>query len=164
MKTTTPYSRAAEALRKRLELVLSDKALKLYDNGIKTPVLSIGLGQARPARMAWINPMPYEVQMQGSATSHQYRTEFILRTYLLCTSTDFNDAVKQVTYWADAIVIGISADATLGREVDRCIPRISDAGYDFTPERRFVAAIEIETSMSVYDMASEEFRRLVSEG
>lgn len=164
MRTVTPYSCAAEALYKRLELVLSDKALKLYDNGIKKPVLSIGLGQARPACMAWVNPMPFEVQMQGSATSHQYRTEFILRTYLLCVSTNFNDAVKQVTYWADAVIMGISADATLGRKVDRCLPRISDAGYDFNSDKRFTAAIEIETTISVYDMVSEDFRRLVHEG
>ena len=58
-------------------------------------------------------------------------------------------------------VYGIAADATLGGAVDCAIPRMSDAGYDSTPDKKYVVAAQVDVTCKVFSACPREFKELV---
>lgn len=159
----TPYDAAARAVCDRLRVVLSEGALALYDGDpVRVPVVSFGIGPSRPPFLVWVNPLARSVSTSGSATSHEYSTAFSIFVYLMATHADLDEAVRNVNTWLNSAYMGIAAEATLGRSVDCAVPRISDSGYDTTPDKKHVVAAELEVACRVASVCPHEFKELIA--
>lgn len=163
MKLELPYTAAAEELFKRVSTVLSAKNLELYDRAVKAPTVVRFMGNKRPPFMVWCEPMPQSTTTRGGATTWAFQTEFDLSVYMFATHTDPDEATKTVDYWINSICMGIAADATLNRTVDIAIPRLADAGYDTTPEKKYIAAAQIEVNCRKNAICPKEFREMLRE-
>lgn len=162
MSLAVPYARAAEALFERVRLVLSKDALAMYEGDpVKVPTVSRFIGSKRPPFFVWTNPLARSTSSRGSATSHEYKAEFSLYVYMFATHSDPEEALRNVNAWMNSAFMGVSADATLGRAVDCAIPRMSDSGYDTTPEKKYVVAAELEVTCKVAAICPKEFKELV---
>lgn len=153
------YELASKALYERLSLSLTE-GLSLFDDA-KQPTVTYGIGSKRPPFHVWVNPLARAVSTGGSVSGHEYRTEFAFYVYLTATHTDLDEAVRLVNMWAWAAYMGVSAEATLGRSVDLAIPRVSDSGYDTTPDKKHIAVIELEVTCTVTAICPQEFKEMV---
>lgn len=161
----TPLVDAPKALKERIELVLSESGLKAAFPGVKSlkvPMVTDHLGQTRPHFYVWVEPIARLVASSGSATCHESRIEFDLSAYLFAQHVKFDVAVETVNRWVTAIVLGVAADASLGKTVDSAIARVSDAGYDETPEKRFIAAAQIDVRCAVFSQCPSIFKELIA--
>lgn len=155
------YQPAAEALKKRLELVLSEEALALYGEGTKAPKVSDHLAKGRPPFHVWLNPLPRYTNAEPGATMREARQEFAFEVYMFATHSDFQTALDSVNRWANSAIQGIAADATLGDSVDGAVARITDSGFDYTSDKKNVVALQIEVTCSLYSLCPQEMKELV---
>ena len=155
------YQPAADALLKRLELVLSENALALYGDEVKAPKVSDHLAKGRPPFHVWLNPLPRYTNAEPGATMREARQEFAFEVYMFATHSDFRTALDSVNRWADSAIQGIAADATLCDSVDGAFARITDSGFDYTPERKHVVALQMEVTCSLYSLCPQEMKELV---
>lgn len=155
------YQPAAEALLKRLELVLSEDALSLYGEGTKAPKVSDHLAKSRPPFHVWLNPLPRYTNPEPGATMREARQEFAFEVYMFATHSDFHTALDSVNRWANSAIQGVAADATLGNSVDGASARITDSGFDYTPDKKHVVALQIEVTCSLYSLCPQEMKELV---
>lgn len=161
MSLALPYSNASKALYERMRLVLSKDALAMYDEDVKVPKVDRFLGRDRPPFFVWTNPLARSTSSLAGATSWEYKSEFSLYVYMFATHANPDVALSSVEHWMNSAFMGVSADATLGRTVDCAIPRMSDSGYDTTPEKRYVVAAELEVTCKVASVCPKEFKELV---
>lgn len=161
MSLAVPYSAASDALFERLRLVLSEQALGMYGEGVKVPEVSRFMGSKRPPFYVWMNPLARSTSSRGGATAHEFQTEFSFFVYMFATHAKPEEALMNVNCWVNSVFAGVSADATLGRAVDCAIPRMSDSGYDTTPEKKYVVAAEMEVTCKVFAVCPQEFKELV---
>lgn len=161
MSMSLPYANASNALLDRIKLVLSKDGLALYGEDVAVPTVDRFLGKKRPPYFVWTDPLAKSTSTTGGATSWQYSIEFSLYVYMFATHTDPEMALSAVSHWMNSAFLGISAEATLGGTVDIAIPRMSDSGYDTTPDKKYVVAAELEVMCKVASVCPNELRELV---
>lgn len=155
------YQPASEALLERLKLVLSEEALNLYGEAVKAPKVSDHLAKSRPPFHVWLNPLPRYTNAEPGATMREARQEFGFEVYMFATHSDFSIALDSVNRWADSAIQGIAADATLCNSVDGAAARITDSGFDYTPDKKHVVALQLEVTCSLYSLCPQEMKELV---
>lgn len=163
MRLQTPYERAAKALYERLQLVLSDAGLALYAEPVPKPQLSFGAPVNKRPNTVWLDPLPMTVSTNGSATSFENQTTFALTVFCMSRHTDRNVAVANVQRYVNSVYMGVMADATLGRQVDNAIPRVSETGSDSTPEKQYIVAASVDVTCKASSMCPREFKELVAD-
>lgn len=156
-----PYAEAAEALLERARLVLSEEALAMYGDGGKTPEVHDHMPPKRPPFLAWLDPLADMDSTTGSATSAEFEKQFTLHVYMFATHAKFDVARESVQRWVNSLCYGVAADATLGGTVDCAIPRMSDAGYDTTPDKKYLVAAQVDVTCKVFSACPKEFKELV---
>lgn len=156
-----PYAEAATALFERASLVLSESALAMYGDGGKVPEVHDHIPSKRPPFLAWCDPLADMDSTTGGATGAEYAKQFTLHVYLFATHAKFDVARESVQRWVNSLCYGIAADATLGGAVDCAIPRMSDAGYDSTPDKKYVVAAQVDVTCKVFSACPRELKELV---
>lgn len=155
------FEDASDALLERLRLVLSEDALALYGEPTKAPAVSDHLAKSRPPFHVWLNPIPRYTQADTGATMREARQDFDFEVYMFATHSDFDIAQDAVKRWASNVIQGIASDATLGGAVCGTTARITDSGFDYTPDKKNVVALSIEVQCSIYSLCPQEMRKLV---
>ncbi|OFK25014.1 hypothetical protein [Olsenella sp. HMSC062G07] len=163
MRLQTPYERAASALFERLRLVLSDAGLALYAEPVPVPQLTFGSPANKRPNVVWLDPLPMMASTSGSATSFENQTTFTLTVFCMSRHTDRNVAIANVQRYVNSVYMGVMADATLGRNVDNAIPRVTETGSDATPDKQYIVAASVDVTCKASSMCPREFKELVAD-
>lgn len=137
---------ARRELVRTMEAIASDDEAR-SDLGLPTDVcVCDGEPQRIPAAAVWADLCPTAMASTAGSTCFTSSVSWDVVVYAMATRASRDDAVRDCTAMAELAMCAAMANATLGRRVNSCIPRIESMAAAPGEDKRWSCAAEVRAT------------------